>query len=571
MPAVCGLGGGLPPLGGEPLPPADTSLEPDYQDKFIDTGEQDITCKYLASPCCNPPPVCQTPGTVCDPMVEELLFASNVEAANQAFIDVLNSQDPPLSWTAGRNSLFGENFAEVLAYRMGEQPPSERDRRGSSRQVARAFLRSMEEAASGYANRKKRDLGALFGAFKRAFASSRPTEWEVYTSDVRNQGVCSACSAFAATAAFETCVQRTGNSPGLSGVPPTGLSQQNLLDCAFNSNGLRGCDGGQSFRYLQWMSGGGLEQARLWPYVDGYKKVEVAENASLRESYTQREFTGRCSYPKQPSVISEGMVVSWDDHTERDIENILLDGHAVITTMEVTRGFQFYTGGVFYSEHCQNWLLGPNRDYQWRTADDTLNGFGSYDGFRRKRRDEYSTDETYADTNSQAIPTGLRPLRHAVVIVGFGFDAATGYNYWKVKNSWGHLWGESGFFKIIKGYGHCGIGAYIGVARCRECWGGRCGTKLPTANLEPPANLPLEEVFLGQTTFLASPVSATGELTCSLQRCPRQCPANKPCKSLCGPRCARRGGSLGTTQCCRPRGSSTGQRVYCPRKGSVCT
>ena len=27
------------------------------------------------------------------------------------------------------------------------------------------------------------------------------------------------------------------------------------------------------------MSGGGLEQARLWPCVDGYKKVEVAENA----------------------------------------------------------------------------------------------------------------------------------------------------------------------------------------------------------------------------------------------------------------------------------------------------
>ena len=62
MPAVCGLGGGLPPLGGEPLPPADTSLEPDYQDKFIDTGEQDITCKYLASSCCNPPPSLPDPG-----------------------------------------------------------------------------------------------------------------------------------------------------------------------------------------------------------------------------------------------------------------------------------------------------------------------------------------------------------------------------------------------------------------------------------------------------------------------------------------------------------------------------
>ena len=117
----------------------------------------------------------------------------------------------------------------------------------------------------------------------------RPFAWSVYTTDSRNQGVCSSCAAFAVTAAFETCMQRTGNSPGVSGVlPPTGLSSQNLLDCAFNTAGLAGCDGGQSFRYLQWLTGGGLDTANSWPYKDGAKKFEVPVNSSIRDAYARR-------------------------------------------------------------------------------------------------------------------------------------------------------------------------------------------------------------------------------------------------------------------------------------------
>ena len=38
-----------------------------------------------------------------------------------------------------------------------------------------------------------------------------------------------------------------------------------------------------------------------------------------------------------------------------------------------------------------------------------------------------------------------------------------GLQFWKVKNSWGPLWGESGFSRIVKGYGHCVVGAYGAV------------------------------------------------------------------------------------------------------------
>ena len=502
--------------------------------------------------------MCQLQG-VCEPLIEDHLgtFSQiSVQAVNIAAITALNTRS--LSWVAGRTSLLGESFAEVLAYRMGELPPSSVERSGD-RTGVRNFLREMEENANAIVigkKRKKRDLNGFFTALRdaagqwsqdrsdsirgifnsllEAVTPQRPSEFEVFSTDTRDQGVCSACAAFAVTSAFETCVHRTGNNPGIEGNAPTGLSQQNLLDCGFNSFGLAGCDGGKSFRYMQWLSGGGLEDARYWPYLDGSKKWEVPVNTSLSEGYSRRPGTGRCLYnQEEPSVVLNNMVASWDEHTERDIENILLDGHAVVTTMEVTQDFQFYTNGVFMSDQCQNWHLGHYRDYQWNEN---------------------------------------RALRHAVVIVGFGLDPVTGFQFWKVKNSWGPLWGESGFFRILKGYGHCGIGAYFAVARCEECskFGGCKGPK-PTTNINPPPNLPQEEVFLGQTTFLGSPIAAQGALTSntSPELIASQCPATRSCRTRCGPRCRARRGDNTRIQCCSPLGGR-GQRVYCPRSGRFC-
>merc|ERR1719443_1350548 len=47
---------------------------------------------------------------------------------------------------------------------------------------------------------------------------------------------------------------------------------------------------------------------------------------------------------------------------------------------------------------------------------------------------------------------------HAVTLIGYGIDKATGHKFWHIKNSWGNSWGESGTIRLLRKEGnvHCG-------------------------------------------------------------------------------------------------------------------
>lgn len=46
-------------------------------------------------------------------------------------------------------------------------------------------------------------------------------------------------------------------------------------------------------------------------------------------------------------------------------------------------------------------------------------------------------------------------INHAVVAVGYDISAAD--PYWKIRNSWGSNWGESGYFRLYYGENTCGV------------------------------------------------------------------------------------------------------------------
>ncbi|CAL8077025.1 unnamed protein product [Calicophoron daubneyi] len=81
-------------------------------------------------------------------------------------------------------------------------------------------------------------------------------------------------------------------------------------------------------------------------------------------------------------------------------------------------------------------------------------GFEVYDDFKQYRTGVYRHTQLKDEMN-RFNPFEL--TNHAVVIVGYGFDTKSKLPYWTVKNSWGTRWGESGYFRILRGEDECGI------------------------------------------------------------------------------------------------------------------
>ena len=49
------------------------------------------------------------------------------------------------------------------------------------------------------------------------------------------------------------------------------------------------------------------------------------------------------------------------------------------------------------------------------------------------------------------------PIDHVILLVGWGTDLRSGFDFWLIRNTWGTGWGDNGYGLIRRGRNTCNI------------------------------------------------------------------------------------------------------------------
>lgn len=142
-------------------------------------------------------------------------------------------------------------------------------------------------------------------------------------TDVKNQGSCGSCVAFATTGSVEGhYFLKTGNL-----IP---LSEQNIVDCA-SPAGSDKCSGHTIHDGVDWIiQHGGIEPEEDYPY---------------------QEMGGTCKYNEAKLIAPVQSYVDIPMGDEQKLQEAIANG-PVSVAFATTTSFQFYSSGIFYDENC---------------------------------------------------------------------------------------------------------------------------------------------------------------------------------------------------------------------------
>jgi len=308
---------------------------------------------------------------------------------------------PGVEWEARPNSLFSMDPLNASTSRLG---------------LMDEWVQELENAiAQGDVVRwSSSDLGASQDPPESFDSAINWPECAGIIHDIRNQGSCGSCWAFAGTAAASDrmCIATHGKI-----VEP--LSTQNTAFCASRD----GCSGGyiqQVWQYIQ-MNGAvtGGQPGGNGPFGTG-----LCSNYNLGAAHAPGSNSPMCPSTcdvaaKPPhnnfgmdKYIFYGSVMS--AHGEIDIMKAIAVGGPVETGFTVYSDFFSYHGGIYH--HVTGGVRGG----------------------------------------------------HAVKIAGWGSE--NGNKYWKIANSWGLNWGEGGFFRMKRGTNECGIESSVAFSSPDAQW-----------------------------------------------------------------------------------------------------
>lgn len=110
-----------------------------------------------------------------------------------------------------------------------------------------------------------------------------------------------------------------------------------------------------------------------------------------------------------------------------------------IGDLKVPMTFAFYNGGIFKD------------DENNKTVPMLMAEYGA--AYQEVTNDPgFINDDVLNEYNIQ-----WEFLNHSIMVIGYGVEEDTGIKYWICRNSYGESWGESGNFRVRRGFDDFGI------------------------------------------------------------------------------------------------------------------
>eukprot|EP00756_Hemistasia_phaeocysticola_P040546 Hpha_TRINITY_DN16868_c3_g2::TRINITY_DN16868_c3_g2_i1::g.152736::m.152736 len=233
--------------------------------------------------------------------------------------------------------------------------------------------------------------------------------FEGKVTEIRSQGACGSCWAFAGIGAMESAWMIGAGGDG--GHNAMDLSEQMFLDCEDDYNS---CNGG--YNPVAFMDTVEKNAARLGHASYGGGAVVIEANYGYRnnDGATNCRMNNNKMIGAVMNSLQRPLVGLMNEHGGADDDRAPKD--SVIQVALQTGGPIFVA--IFTNGH---------------------NGWFGYNG-------GILTDCSAAPYYSA--PLDMYAGDHAVVLIGFGEDA--GQKYWIIRNSWGREWGEGGYIRVAR-------------------------------------------------------------------------------------------------------------------------
>jgi C1A family cysteine protease len=323
-------------------------------------------------------------------------------------------------------------YPDQVSMRLGEAGPAAVQAEAAKRAKVVASLQAKHKAEVdgalmstgmfGWATEDDCAACTMFPHFSEYTNATIPAnfDWKALgaVGDVLNQKYCGSCWTF-------STAQDVAGSHFLATGDLLTLSEQQLVACDVENDG---CDGGYPFRAMQYVAQiGGLVRESAYPY-----KGICAWDACDTNANGGDDPTPTCDQTVLNTEIEAANVAAIGGYQMVAMGPEYEDLAAVVLVKNGPLSIAFNAAGMDYYVHG---IVGTTQCLDAASGDIQAGCISEYDECNKVSLD------------------------HAVLITGYGVD--DGVDYWMIKNSWGSDWGDSGYYRLLKGVNQCGVVSFV--------------------------------------------------------------------------------------------------------------